>query len=228
MIKIIDNSGRYFTHRSWSNELEYKHSCSYFAKLNHINNKHIECFDFINEYKPIIPKYRFNKFELLTLFSFENYDNEYEQIYINIHHEKDDDGVSTPLNFHVKILPHIKLLLINILNITYLIKNQKYKRNVRHKIYNEIKHINLLLSINFEYKIYDKIHYFTQYPFYEILFDWLIDEYPKDQLLYSNNSYYTNETEFEYKTMELIIKMIKNMNLKRGNFKYNEVSLVSF
>ena len=49
MIKIIDNSGDYFIHRSFDN------------------------------YKPINLKHRFNKFELLTLFSFDDYYQSKEQ-----------------------------------------------------------------------------------------------------------------------------------------------------
>lgn len=164
MITIIDNSGNYFIHRS-----------------------------FDDNGKPINLKHKFNKFELLTLFSFDDYDQSDEQHEYNKYHIKGEIGISTTNNLPLKILPLIKELLIQIINVTNSIKDQKYKRNVRKILYNEIKHINVVLNINLEYKIYDKIHYFTQYPFYQILFD-----------LINGNEI---EIEFNYKILELILNM---------------------
>ena len=167
MIKIIDDSGDYFIHRSFDN------------------------------HKPINLKYRFNKFELLTLFSFDNYDQNEEQTEYNKYHYKNEIGVTTTNNLHLKVLPLVKDLLIQIINSSYLIKDNKYKREVRKILYDEIKHINLLLSVNIEYKVYDKIHYFTQYPFYYILFD-----------LINGNEI---EIEFNYKVLELILNLTKKI-----------------
>lgn len=183
MIKIINNSGEYFTHRSFDN----------------LGN-------------PINLKHRFNKFELLTLFSFDNYDQIEEQTELNKYHTKGEIGITTTHNLPLKILPFVKDLLIQIINSTYLIKNQKYKHNVRRILYNEIKHINLLLSINIEYKIYDKIHYFTQYPFYQILFDFI-----------DGNEI---EIEFNHEILKLIFNMLTINKLSFRN-QFNKFDLLS-
>lgn len=178
-INILDKSGEYFIHRSY-------------------NNQGI----------PINLKHKFNKFELLVLFSFDNYDQTESQIITNKNHYKIEDSFDPLL--HHKIFPLIKDLLIKTINSTFLIKDQKYKRKVRTILYNEIKHLNLLLGIKLEYKIYDKIHYFSQYPLYHILFDFIE----------GNNI----ETSFNYEVMKLILnttKQIKYGYKQFDCFEYN-------
>lgn len=185
MIKIIEDSGEYFIHRS-----------------------------FDNWGKPINLKIRFNKFELFTLFSFDEYDQSDEQSDFNNHHLKDDVGITTTKNLPSKLLPLIKELLIKIINLTHLIKDQKYKRRVRKILYDEIKHINLVMSIKLEYKIYDKVHYFTRYPFYYILFDFI-----------ECNEI---EVDFNYEIIQTILKTFRDSYLKMNFSKLNFLTKSSY
>lgn len=175
MIKILDDSGDYFMHRGFD---DYG--------------------------KPINLRVRFNKFELLTLFSFDSFELEDEQTDFNNYHIKGEIGITTTYDLPLKLLPLIKELLIQIINLTHLIKDQKYKHEIRRILYNEIKHLNLVMSIKLEYKVYDKIHYFTQYPFYQILFDFI-----------NANEI---ETKFNYEIMQLIYKTFINSYLKINYF----------
>lgn len=178
MIKIFDDSGDYFIHRSFD---DYG--------------------------RPVNLKTRFNKFELFTLFSFDKYDLFDEQHIFNKYHVKGIIGITATHNLPSRLLPLIKDLLIQIINSTYLIKDKKYKREVRKILYNEIKHLNLILSINLEYKVYDKIHYFTQYPFHQILFDFIKAN--------------ENENEFNYEVIQLMTSQLKNSQFKRLYLKMN-------